>query len=87
MLTNPQRLIKSKKRAEVDPRQTGSLTSSTVKRRSLVDLSPSRTLQKSDNCEIRGSKVGSDLSRVGERRRLESWSKNLNWILRTSSES
>ena len=61
---------KSENRAEVAPQQTGSVTLSTAKRRSLVDLSPSRTLPKSDTYKPRGSKVGSDLSNVSERRRL-----------------
>ena len=62
---------KGENRAEVAPRQTGSLTLSTAKRRSLVDLSPSRTLPKSDIYKPRGWKVGSDLSKVSERQRLE----------------
>ena len=59
---------------EVAPRQTGSATLSTVKRRSLVDFSPSRTLPKSDTCKPLGSRVGSELSRVSplsDLRRLE----------------
>ena len=68
---------KSESRAEVAPRQTGSMTLSTAKRRSLVDLSPSRTLPKSDTYKPRGSNVGSDLSKVSERRRLEMHAKVL----------
>ena len=63
---------KSENRAEAAPLQTGSVTLSTAERRSLVDLSPSRTLPKSDTTyKRRCSKVGSDLSKVSERRRLE----------------
>ena len=62
---------KNESRAEVAPRQTGSVTLSTAKRRTLVDLSPSRTLPKSDTYKPRGSNVGSDLSKASERRRLE----------------
>ena len=68
---------KSESRAEVAPRQTGSMTLSRAKRRSLVDLSPSRTLPKSDTYKPRGSNVGSDLSKVSERRRLEMHAKVL----------
>ena len=57
---------KSENRAEAAPRQTGSVDLSTAKRRSLVDLSPSRTFPKSDTYKPRGSKVGSDLSKVIE---------------------
>ena len=56
---------------EIAPRKPGSATLSTVTRRSLVDFSPSRTLPKSDTFKPQGSKVGSDLSRLSERRRLE----------------
>ena len=62
---------KNEGRAEVAPRQTGSVTLSTAKRRTLVDLSPSRTLPKSDTYKPRESNVGSDLSKASERRRLE----------------
>ena len=63
---------KSENRTEAAPLQTGSMTLSTAERRSLVDLSPSRTLPKSDTTyKPRCSKVGSDLSKVSERRRLE----------------
>ena len=68
---------KSEDRTEVAPRQTGSATLSTVKRRSLVDFSPSRTLRKSDTCKPLGSRVGSELSRVSELRRLEMHAKVL----------
>ena len=68
---------KSENRTEVAPRQTGSATLSTVKRRSLVDFSPSRTLPKSDTCKPLGSRVGSELSRVSELRRLEMHAKVL----------
>ena len=67
----------SESRAEVAPRQTESMTLSTAKRRSLVDLSPSRTLPKSDTYKPRGSNVGSDLSKLSERRRLEMHAKVL----------
>ena len=62
---------KNEGRAEVAPRQTGSVTLSTAKRRTLVDLSLSRTLPKSDTYKPRESNVGSDLSKASERRRLE----------------
>ena len=62
---------KSEDRTEVAPRQTGPATLSTVKRRSLVDFSPSKTLPKSDTCKPLGSRVGSELSRVSELRHLE----------------
>ena len=68
---------KSEDRTEVVPRQTGSATLSTVKRRSLVDFSPSRTLPKNDTCKPLGSRVGSELSRVSELRRLEMHAKVL----------
>ena len=48
-------LDKNENRSEDAPRQTGSVTLSTVKRRSFVDLSPSRTLPKSDTYKRRGS--------------------------------
>ena len=54
---------KNEGRAEVAPRQTGSVTLSTAKRRTLVDLSLSRTLPKSDTYKPRESNVGSDLSK------------------------
>ena len=50
---------KSEDRTEVASGQTGSATLSTVKRRSLVDFSPSRTLPKSVTCKPLGSRVGS----------------------------
>ena len=62
---------KGEDRTEVAPRQTGSATLSTVKRRTLVDFSPSRVLPKSDTCKTWGSKMGSEMSGVSERRRLE----------------
>ena len=68
---------KSENRTEFAPRQTGSATLSTVKRRSLVDFSPSRTLPKSDICKPLGSRVGSELSTVSELRRLEMHAKVL----------
>ena len=61
---------KRQDRTEVAPRQTGSATLSSSMRRSLVDLSASRTLPKSTSYKPRGSKVGSDLSSAGDQRLL-----------------
>ena len=61
---------------EAAPRQTGSATLSTVKRPSLVDISPS-SFAKNDTFNRRGSIVGSDLSRVSKLRRLEMHAKVL----------
>ena len=61
---------KSENRTEIAPRQRGLATPSTVTRRSLVDISPFRTLPKSDANQLQSSKLGSDLSRVSKRRRL-----------------
>ena len=73
----PTAFDKSENRTGVAPRHTRSATLSTVKRRSLVDFSPSRTLPKSDICKPLGSRVGSELSRVSELRRLEMHAKVL----------
>ena len=50
---------KGEDRTEIALRQTGSATLNTVKRRSLVDFSPSRALPKSYTCKPWGPKMGS----------------------------